>query len=61
VAVGSNKHGRATGNRCSADSPDKGVGDVLVADADRITLTCLAFNVEANIDIIIACREIGPS
>ena len=43
---------RATDNCCSADSLDKGGGDILVADPDGVTITWYACNAETNIDII---------
>jgi len=52
VAVCTYEYRRATDNRCSADSLDKGGGDVLVADPDRVTITWSAANAETNIDII---------
>src|SRR5215470_9935260 len=58
VAVCGDKHSRAAGNCCSADSPDKSVGDICIADPDGVALARHALNVKTNIDIIIARREV---
>ena len=59
MAVCGYKYRRATDNRCSADSLDKGGGDILIADPDGVTITWYALNAEANIDIIAFERRPG--
>ena len=46
------KHRRATGHCCSADSTDKGIRNIRVADPNGVTLTAHAADIGTNIDII---------
>ena len=59
MAVCGHKHGGATGNCCSANSPDKGVGDLCIADSDGVAFAGYALYVGTDIDIVTIVFEIG--
>jgi hypothetical protein len=48
----------ATGGRCSADSRDESGSDIRIADPDSVALARHIPNVVADIDIVIAARQV---
>src|SRR6266480_7774982 len=59
LAIGITKDRNAPWGVCSTDSADKSVGDIRVADSDGVALACHTANIVADIDIIIACGQVG--
>jgi hypothetical protein len=60
LAVSIHKNRSATRSRCTTDSPDKGVGNIRIPDPDGVALARHTGNIVADIDIVIACVQIGP-